>query len=266
MLRNINSLLGHRIHATDGELGKVYEFWFDDRTWDIRYMVVETGGWLSGRKVLIAPAALRTPDRMEKSIPVALTREQVRNSPDIDTEKTVTRQHELELFRHYAWPHYWGEGFYAGGMSGGLLFPPARGEKENRDEDAARETREETHLQSARAVSGYRFHAADGPIGHLEDYIVDDVKWIIRYLVADTGTWLPGRKVLVSPHWIEGVDWGTSEIFTDLTREAIRKSPEFNPSHPVSEDYESALYDHYGRPRLEAAMNRAAASPGGNRR
>lgn len=266
MLRNINSLLGHGIHATDGELGKVCEFWFDDRTWDIRYLVVETGGWLSGRKVLIAPAALRTPDQMEKTIPVALTREQVRNSPDIDTEKTVTRQHELELFRHYAWPRYWGEGFYSGGMSGGLLFPPAPEEKEKPGGDAARETREETRLQSTRAVSGYRFHAADGPIGHLVDYIVDDVKWIIRYLVADTGTWLPGRKVLVSPHWIEGVDWETSEIFTDLTREAIRKSPEFNPSRPVSGDYESALYDHYGRPKLEAGMNRTAASPGGRKR
>lgn len=266
MLRNLNSLLGHKIQATDGELGKVDEFYFDDMTWYIRYMVAETGGWLSGRKVLISTAALRAPDWKSKTFPVALTRKKVLKSPDIDTRKTVTRQHELELHKHYAWPLYWGEGFYAGGMSGGLLFPPTREEGENRPDAADSEAREETHLQSTRAVTGYRIHAADGAIGHVTDYIIDDGKWNILYLVADTGTWLPGRKVLVSPHWIECVDWETSEVFVDLTRDAIRKSPEFDPSQPVSVDYESALHDHYGRPKFETFVNRALASPRGKNR
>src|ERR1035437_3233704 len=116
MLRNINSLIGHKIHATDGVLGKVDEFYFGDKTWNIRYMVVETGNWLLGRKVLISPAALKAPDWDSKTFPVSLTREQVRTSPDIDTKKTVSRQHEIELQKHYAW----GGGYYAGGMSGGF--------------------------------------------------------------------------------------------------------------------------------------------------
>jgi sporulation protein YlmC with PRC-barrel domain len=266
MMRNINSLLGYKIHATDGELGKVEEFYFDDKTWNIRYMVVETGNWLSGRKVLIAPVAMKTPDWKTKTFPVALTREQVRNSPDIDTKKTVSRQHELELHKHYAWPLYWGEGFYIGGMSGGLLFPPPRAENKKTAEAGAQQPKKEPHLQSTRAITGYHIHAADGPIGHVEDYIVDDGKWAIRYLVAGTGAWLSNRKVLLSPHWIENIDWGTSEVFVDLTREAIKESPAFDPSRPVSEDYESDLYDHYGRPRFEDAVNLAGTSPrGGNR-
>jgi len=259
MLRNINGLTGHKIHAADGEIGKVDDFLFDDETWDIRYMVADTGGWLSGRKVLIAPAALKVHDWRGRTFPVALTREQVRNSPDIDTEKTVTRQHELELHRHYAWPLYWGDGFYAGGMSGGTLFPPAL--EEDEEAKGPGPTMEETRLQSTRAVAGYRLHAADGLIGHVEDYIIDDGKWLIRYLVVGTGIWLPGRKVLVSPHWIERVDWGTSEVFLDLTRAAIQASPPFDPAAPVSEDYESDLYDHYGRPKLEDALQNRKAIP-----
>lgn len=259
MLRDINSLKGYVIHATDGELGKVDEFYFDDKTWAIRYLVVKTGGWLSSRKVLISTAALkREPDWRARAMPVNLTREQVRNSPDIDTDKTVTRLHELELHKHYAWPLYWGEGFYSGGMSGGALYPP-HAEKPN--EDLAGEPQRpepQTSLQSTRAVTGYRLHAADGVIGHVENYIVDDANWAIRYLVAGTGTWLPGRKVLISPHWIERVEWETSEVFVDLTRLAIEASPQYDPSQPVSEDYESGLYDHYGRPKLEEAGKAAA--------
>lgn len=257
MLRNVNGLTGYRIHATDGELGKVAEFYFDDRDWRIRYLVVSTGGWLSGREVLISTAALKAPDWKSKTLPVALTLEQVRNSPDIDTKKTVTRRHELELHRHYTWPLYWGEGLYGSGMSGGMLIPTA-GERERAVEDAppARETDEEARLQSTRAVTGYGLHASDGPIGHVEDYIIDDEKWTIRYLVADAGIWLAGRKVLISPHWVGRVDWETSEIFVDLTREAVRNSPGVDPAVPVSEDYESRLYDHYGRPKLPVAPGR----------
>ena len=249
MLRNINYLIGRVIQATDGELGKVDEFYFDDRTWRIRYMVVETGNWLSGRKVLVSPAAFKRPDAGPGPFAVALTKEQVRNSPDIDTKKTVSRQHELDLHEHYAWPLYWGGGFYAGGVTLGVPLPAAL--DETAEEAGAGRDKENPHLRGTRAVTGYSLHAADGPIGHVEDYITDLGGWIIRYLVVDVGLWLPGRKVLISPHWIERVAWETSEIFVDLSREAVRKSPEFDPAQPVSEDYESVLYDHYGRPKFE---------------
>lgn len=253
MLRNLNALTGYKLQATDGELGAVDEFYFDDVSWKVRYMVVRTGGWLAGRKVLISPVALGSPNWKNETFPANLTMEQVRNSPDIDTEKTVTRQHELDLHGHYAWPLYWGDAFYGGSMSGSPLLmesepQPFRGG--------------DSHLQGTRAVTGYGLHAADGHVGHVRDYIVDD-GWNIRYLVVDTGIWLPGRKVLISPHWIESVNWDTAEVFVDLTREAIKRSPEYDPDHAVSEDYESELYDHYGRPKLSGEPGRQPA--GGKR-
>jgi sporulation protein YlmC with PRC-barrel domain len=258
MLRNVNSLLGYKIQSTDGELGKVDEFYFEDKKWSIRYLVVETGNWFLNRKVLISPAALRAPDWKSKTFPVALTLEQVRNSPDIDTKNTVTRQHEIELQKYYDW----GGTFYAGGMSGGgmsgvgmpggFMLPPAVAEEETPEAAAAARAAQDAHLRGTRAVTGYSLHASDGPIGRVEDYILDDEKWGIRYLVVDAGLWLPGRKVLVSTHWLESVAWETAEVFVGLTQAAVRNSPEFDPSLPVSEDYESVLYDHYGRPRLES--------------
>ncbi len=238
MLRKIGSLAGRSVHATDGELGKVDEFIFDDKTWAIRYMVVETGNWLSGRKVLISPSALKTPDRGSKIFSVALTYEQVRTSPDIDTHKTVSRRHELALQKHYAWPACAGNG----------TFPAAWEEvRKPKSQASSKQAREDVNLRSTRAVTGYSLHAADGLIGHVRDYIIDDRRWLIRFLVADTGTWLPGRKVLIWPHWIKRVKSETSEVFVGLPREVIRNSPEFNQGRPVSEDYEKALYEYYER-------------------
>ena len=244
MLRNINDILGAWVLVADGKLGEAEEFYFDDVAWKVRYLVVGTGGGLGGRRVLISPIAIKGADWAGRSLTLDMTADQVRSSPDIDTEKTVTRRHERELHEHYAWPFYWGEAFYGGGASGSPLLaaeaaPPGRAEEAG-----------DPHLQGTLEVSGYSLHAADGGIGRVRDFIVDDA-WNIRYLVADTGVWLPGRKVLISPHWIEDISWETEEIFLDLTREAVRKSPEYDPALPVSEDYESVLYDHYGRPKLE---------------
>ena len=266
MLRTINSLLGHRIHATDGELGKLVEFFFDDREWNIRYMVVETGNWLSGRKVLISQAALKTPDWPAKTLPVALTREQVRTSPDIDTRKTVSRLHEVELHKHYTWPVYWGGEMFAGGKIAGVPFPTVREEIEKAEEEApAQRAKEDPHLRGTDEVAGYRIHAADGPIGHIADYLVDDEKWAIRFLVVDVGDWLPGRKVLVSPRWIKNVNWGTSEVFTFLPQEAVRRSPGFDPAMLGSVEYESALVRHYGRFMAEEGSEPEAVSSGGRK-
>lgn len=255
MLRNTDDILRFGIHAMDGDLGEVEELYFDDIAWKVRYLVVNTGSRLAGRRVLISPLAVTEVDWKGRRLLLDLTTEQVRRSPDIDTEKTVSRRHETELHEHYAWPLYWGDDFYGGGMSGSPLFAAAAAKPGG--EQAGGESR----LQGTREVEGYTLHAADGHIGHVRGFIMDDA-WTLRYLVADTGIWLPGRKVLISPHWIEDVSWETSEIFVDLTREAIRLSPEYDHSRPVSEDYESVLYDHYGRPKLENMPPRRAHARG----
>lgn len=254
MLRNVNSLVGYAIRATDGDLGKVDEFYFDDQTWTIRYLVAETGTWLSGRKVLLSPAALGEPDWKSETFGANLTMEQVRSSPDLDTAKTVSRQHEVDLSGHYAWPLYWGSELSTGGVFGTVPLGPLGYEKpEAKDLASDPDRHDDPHLRSTRSVAGHHLHATDGDLGQVEDYIIDDETWRVRFLVVNTGSWLPGRSVLISPHWITSVEWGESKVIVDLSREAIKGSPQFDPLQPVSVDYEGNLHDYYGRPARETA-------------
>ena len=177
--------------------------------------------------------------------PVNLTKEQVRNSPGTDTDKPVSRQHETELHGYYGWPVYWGGGTVLGEFQTSPLMIM---ETVKEDETPPENPDSDTHLRSTSVVTGNHIEATDGEIGHVEDFVVDDKTWAIRYLLVDTGNWLPGRRVLVSPRWIKRVSWSESKVLVDLTRDAIKNSPEFDPEKPVSDDYEGKLHDYYGRP------------------
>jgi uncharacterized protein YrrD len=248
MRRNVKNLAGFSMGATDGEFGKVDEFYFDDETWTIRYLIVKTGGWLFGRKVLISPTALKEPDWENKIFPVNLTKEQIKNSPDIDTERTVSRQQEIELYSHYGWPYYGpvGVGFYGGmGFSG---MAESRTPFEERIL-AASDQKEpvDPHLRSTNEVTGYGIHATNGKIGDVEDFIIDDQSWNVHFLVVDTGHWFPGKKVLISPKWINKVKWEDSSVYVDITVNAVKNSPEYDPSVPLPETYENEFYRYYGK-------------------
>jgi len=246
MKRSVNSLIGYTIKAKDGELGKVSEFYFDDITWSIRYLVVETGNWLNERKVIIPHAALGVTDWKSKTFQVNLTMDQVRNSPDFETQKTVSRQHEIKLFTHYGFPLYWDNVFYDGAVGMSPYIPIYDINPVKEEKNSAKQPPDDLHLRSTEKVEGYYIQAKDGEIGHVEDYIVDDEKWNIRFMVVDTTNWLPGRKVLVLPRWINRIDWGESKVYVNLTLESIKKSPEFDPSQPVDMIAERELFDHYG--------------------
>jgi len=223
----------------------VNEFYFDDITWTIRYLVVKTGNWLSEKKVLIPHAALGITDWSSRIFHVNLTIEQVRNSPDIETEKTVTRQHEIELFNHYALPFYWGEGFYAGPIGMVPFAPIIEKEILKVSNDSAAQHHSDPHLRSTENIIGYYIHANDGEIGHVEDYIVDDKKWNISFIVVGTHNWLPGRKVLIKPGQISRIDCDESRLYVNLSLESIKNSPVFDPSKPIEKHYEIELYNHY---------------------
>lgn len=244
MLLSIRHLSSFTIEAEDGNIGQVYSFLFDDRTWAIRYLVVDTGKWLPGRKVLIVPSAFGRPVGWLRVFPVELTREKIRQSPDIDTDRPVSRQQEAELHSYYNWASYWG------GTAWEPTVSPYAAERSA--EDLAGRTSEQEqaseHLRSTREVIDYRIHAEDGYIGHVDDFIVNVEDWVIRYLVADTGKWLPGRKVLLPPEWVKEISWGAAEIFVDVSRKTVADSPEFDPTAPVNREYEVQLYDYYGRP------------------
>jgi hypothetical protein len=243
MLTNITFLKGLAIHATDGELGSVDDFYFDDETWGIRYLTVKTGGWLSGRQVLISPISVIQADWPRERLDVALTKRQVEKSPDIDTHKPISRQHESDYLTYYGYNYYWGGPYLWGpGYEPAALAMPAK------EPSRARSASADAHLRSTAAVTGYHVDATDGEIGHVDGFVIDDETWAIRYVEVATRNWLPGKKVLVSPAWIERVSWTDSKVYAGLTREAIKDAPEYLLSRPLTRDYESRLYFHYGRP------------------
>ncbi|MBN1578477.1 MAG: PRC-barrel domain-containing protein [Chitinispirillaceae bacterium] len=233
MQQPLGGMIGYAIRATDGDLGKVRGFYFDDVTWTIRYMVAETGTWLSGRKVLIGLVALGKPDWEAGTFSVNLTSSQVRNSPAIDTERPVYRQHEVELHAYYQWPTYW-DGSYGGtfGITPYPLFenPPVQ-------EPSEPAQQEDTHLRSTRQIIGYHIHANDGEIGHVTDFIVDEENWALTYMVVDTGNWLLERKVLIAVKWIKKVNWDDTGVYLDRSRESIKNSPDFDPSKTILRNY-----------------------------
>lgn len=250
MLRNVKDLRGYAIRATDGVIGKVDDLYFDDEDWAIRYLIVDTGGWLSGRKVLISPLAIGDPDWAAQQVPVSLTKAQVEKSPDIDTRKPVSRQHETEYLRYYGYPDYWGgAGLWGMGAYPGSLTTEGRIEEEMKTRRTpAMHSFADCHLRSCQAVIGYHIHATDGDIGHVRDLLVDEHSWAIRYLIVNTSNWWGGHDVLVAPQWIEAVSWSDAKVSVDLTRQAVKDAPLYDSAAQLDRQQEQAIYEHYGRP------------------
>jgi uncharacterized protein YrrD len=253
---NVKQVQEYTIQATDGGTGKVDELYFEENTWTVRYLVVDVGSWLSSEQVLLSPAAIEDISSKEKTLSVAFTREQVKNSPGVNTHKPISREREIALHKHYEWEPYW-QLDPATTMAASGAYPvrpdtarPAkierRTEKEARAIDASiEESAGETKLRSSDEVSGYDIRASDGEIGHVQDFVVDTGEWTIRYLLVDTRDWLAGRKVLVSPAWVTNIYWTDSELYVDLTQEEIKSSPEYDAGKLVTRQYEAELHEHY---------------------
>jgi len=242
MQKLVSQLTGSSIGATDGDIGSVEDFLFDDKLWTVRYLVADTAKWLPGRRVLISPIALGRLEADANRLPVSLTKEQVKNSPDIDA-KDISRKHETAYYDYYGWPYYW----VGGDVWGAGTFPGTLAMEKRMEMAAQDQQNDETRLRSASDVMGYYIEAIDGDLGHVDDFIIDDESWEIRYMVIDTKNWWPGKKVLVSPEWIDRVSWTDTRVYVDLSREAIKSGPEFDPEH-LNRDYEERLYKHYDRP------------------
>ena len=124
MLWYASVINGYAIEASDGRLGTVSDFLFEDTSWMIRWLVVDTGNWLSGRKVLLPPSVLEQPDAGRRQFPVKLTVQRVKDSPDVDTDRPVSRQLESNIYNHYAWDPYWSSGYMLGAMATPFAEPP----------------------------------------------------------------------------------------------------------------------------------------------
>jgi sporulation protein YlmC with PRC-barrel domain len=247
MLHSVKELTGLAVGARDGEVGKVKDAFFDDERWTIRHLVVDAGGWLTERKVLISPRAVRGFDWTNELIVVDLTKQQIEDSPGIDTDRPVSRQHEIDYHRYFGYPNYW-EG---ANLWGTTMIPypwvatsvdPMVEPSPTVDPAVARELQgrvdeeiesADVHLRSCDEVTGYDILATDGSIGEVDDFVFDDETLAIRNLVVDTRKWLPGKRVLLAPEDIDRVSWEDREVYVKLTREAVKNAPEYDPSNPA---------------------------------
>ncbi|MEO8923756.1 MAG: PRC-barrel domain containing protein [Caldimonas sp.] len=256
----MNDLYEFKVTGSNGPIGVVKDCFFDDRAWTIRFFVVEMDASLGGRKVLISPMAIHVLDWAAKTLAASLTRERVKASPDVDTSKPVSRQHEVEQFSYYGYPSYWGEAqLWGGGPKFGMSLDgyqdvglPAEAWVQERFADKLaklhRERGDDPHLRSCRAIERYYLHATDGDIGHVESLLVEDEAWAIRYLVVNTSDWWLGHQTLIATPWITDIDWLDATVSVDLTRQTIKEVPAYDPNALPNPDQERALFDHYERP------------------
>lgn len=260
MLRSMKDLEGYAIHATDGLIGHVEDFYFDDDAWVVRYLVVDTGPWLSSRKVLISPIAIGHPNWLERTLNVALTKKQVMKSPEIDTKKPVSRQQEIEQLAHYGYPFYWGgPGAWGWGAYPDLMLTgagPGASDAEYQSAqtrevlamvDAQKRRHEDPHLRSCREVLNYHIVAVDGDIGHVQGFLFDDETWSVRYLIVDTNNWWLDHTVVIVPQWIEDVSWLDATVTVNLTRQAVKEAPPYDSTLQLDREREVDIYLHYGR-------------------
>ena len=221
MLQSLKRLYRDKLGASDGEIGHINDFYFDDQNWAVRYLVADTGSWLPGRQVLLSPHAFGVVHQAGKLLLANLTRKQIEDSPSIDSHKPVSRQFEEEYYRYYGWPYYWqGDGLW--GMSGFpiLEVPP----KTPAIASGPRRKRPDAHLRSTQAVNGYHLQGTDGTAGHVCDFMMDTRSWAIRQLVIKTGHRFSGKEVSLPVSKVERISYEESTVLVSLTKEAVEQS------------------------------------------
>jgi hypothetical protein len=266
MLRSANEIIGYSLNALDQDVGSCKDFLFDDRWWTIRHMVANTGGWMIGKKVLVSPTMINKPDWKTRKIFLNVSKDKIENCPVPLEDETVSREHERKISQYYGLPYYWS----GAGLWGSAAYPYAvetfiadNNIPESEKDPGNQET--ENHLRSLKEVTGYDIKANDGNIGHVEEFIMDDETWALRYVVVDTRNWLPGgKKVLLPLKWAESVRWEGAEFEVNLDKADIETSPEFDPEKPINLEYEAQVYDYYGRPfdaKIDKVVQQHIANP-----
>jgi sporulation protein YlmC with PRC-barrel domain len=225
MMRSIRQLYGKKLGASDGDLGHVKDFYFNDQEWIVRYVVADTGSWLTGRSVLLSPHAFGSLHEEGDCLVVNLTRQQIEDSPSILSHVPVSRQYEEEYYRYYAWPSYW----EADGTFGIGNFPGSALPASDLDEEVGPKSKDaDPHLRSTHALKGYEVQTSEGGLGHVVDFMMEEESWTIRQLVIETGHWFSGKQIVISPNHVDRISYEESKIFVNLTKKAIMDAPEYH--------------------------------------
>jgi len=266
MLQVLSKLKGYAIKATDGPIGTANDFLFDDSSMKVRWLVVDTGNWMTGRKVLIHPSAVGYADHLQRELTVELTKSQVRECRDIGQDLPVSMQmrndpYGVDEWRSAADGSLYSAGIYGGGLCGvdmRVMEPPVpartyfgANQPDNNEPSPTTEQEADPHLRSISEVTGYHVHASDGSIGYVENFLIDSESWVVRYLIVNTSVWWFGQHVLISPHAVKDIDWTDRYIQIEIARDQVKASPPWNSADPVDKEFEDRLYDHYDWPTDE---------------
>ena len=262
MIRSAKQMKKFEIVATDGRIGSIDDFYFDDERWAIRYVVVDTGRWLPGRRVLISPLSISRTEWNEQRLLLSISRDQVKDSPGIDTHQPVSRRQERDYLDYYGYPYYWGHAGLWGAHA--IPMPPTPEQMAAQRARAARAERQaadqgDAHLRSASEVSGYVIRALDGDLGHVEDVLFDDVSWATRYLVVETSNWWFGKHVLVAPEWITDISWPDRSVSVNVIRQLLKMAPHYDRAEHVDRQWEAAYYQHLQQPGYWLSEDEAQA-------
>jgi hypothetical protein len=228
MSQSINNFYGKRLSARDGDVGHVKDFYFDDHTWAVRYVVADTGSWLAGRLVLLSPHAFGRFHKDDECLPANLTRSQIENGPAIESHLPVSRQYEEEYYRYYGWPVYW-TGDHLWGMGGfpAVVPPPVQSQTPR----MSLEKPGKAQLRSSRAVTGYHIQTPDGMIGEVTDFLLETRSWAIREIVVEAGHWYSGKEIRIPTDKVDRISFEDSSVFVSLTKEDIQRTGENEVAH-----------------------------------
>ncbi|HET9236644.1 MAG TPA: PRC-barrel domain-containing protein [Oligoflexus sp.] len=273
MLYRADGLKGSEIRTRDGASGSIEDLYFDDVSWTVRYLVVDTGSWFSGKRVLISPQAMRGVEREGGPLTLDLTEQQIKDSPAWDSETTVSRYHEERLSQYYGWAPYWvtPAGVYP--WAGIYTYPPfpagtpevqerisgAQGSYANDLRPGSVDRSQDIHLRSFKEVKGYGLRATDGDIGELDDLLIDASSWRITHLVADSRKWWPGGQVLVDRGMVEDISWSEHKIVVGMTKDEVKQAPAYDSQMKMDDAFLSRLANYYQR---IAAHRHTLRSPG----
>jgi hypothetical protein len=258
MMQVISPLRGFAIETKDGRIGTVADFLFDDTTWKVRWLVIDCGTWLTGRKVLIHPSAISRADLEHQRFLVTLTKAQVEKSPELAEDEPVSQQMENQLYTYYGWDPLWGGPYLSeppGAIAWPYMAPPYFGLGLDTAEAHGKRASlhgSDPHVRSVNEVTGYHLHAADGEIGHIENFMIDDADWSIHYFIVDTRNWWFGKRVLISPLAVKSIDWFVRHVELDVLREQVKSSPPWDPLDAFTQVYAKRLHQHYGWPGSRA--------------
>ncbi len=256
MLCTAKRLKSYKLKCIDGEIGHAKDFYFDTRHWTVRYLSMETGGWLSGRKVMVSPYALDSIVHSEQYLSCTLTKEQIENGPSLNYDQLVSPQFETDYHGYFGWPLYW-DGPHSWGK-----YPYVRCDHDQWSDytDSKAWT---PHLQNTRDVSGHQLHVTDGKSGHIDDFIINVKTWMIRYLIVSLRDWWSENKVLISPRWVDRISNGESKIFVDFSCESLKRSPKYTEESLLTLNCETELYLNYqsANEEMEKIVQRGAKTP-----